>query len=70
MPELVEKIRRVAEECDRVHGFQFLHAVSGGCGGGLGSLLLDQTRQEYADRMIKTYSIFPTLSMSQVVVCC
>ncbi|UJR36591.1 hypothetical protein I4U23_029310 [Adineta vaga] len=68
LPELIEKIRRIAEECDLVHGFQFVHGISGGCGGGLGSLLLDHIRQEYSDRMIKSYSIFPALSMSQVVV--
>jgi hypothetical protein len=65
----METIRKLAEECDLVHGFQFIHSVSGGCGGGLGSLLIDNIRQEYSDRIIKTYSIFPALSMSQVVVC-
>ncbi|CAF1569525.1 unnamed protein product [Rotaria magnacalcarata] len=68
LPELMDTIRRVAEECDLVHGFQFLHSISGGAGGGLGSLLIDNIRQEYLDRIIKTYSIFPALSMSHVVV--
>ncbi|CAF1038581.1 unnamed protein product [Adineta ricciae] len=68
LPELLEKIRHLAEECDLIHGFQFLHSISGGCGGGLGSLLLDHVRQEYPDRTIKSYSIFPALSVSQVVV--
>lgn len=66
--ELMEIIRKVAEECDLVHGFQILHNVSGGTGGGLGSLLIDNIRQDYSDRMLSTYSIFPSLSMSQVVV--
>jgi hypothetical protein len=69
LPEIVEIIRKVAEECDLVHGFQLLHSVSGGAGGGLGSLLMDNIRQEYSDRIIKSYSIFPALTMSQVVVC-
>lgn len=68
LPELLEKIRRMAEECDLVHGFQFVHNVSGGAGGGLGALLIDHIRQEYSDRMIKSYSVFPALSMSQIVV--
>ena len=68
LPEMMELIRKIAEECDLVHGFQFLHSVSGGAGGGFGSLLLDHIRQEYSDRIIKSYSIFPALSLSQVVV--
>lgn len=68
LPEMMDKIRRIAEECDLVHGFQLVHSISGGAGGGFGSLLIDHIRQEYSDRMIKSYSIFPSLSMSQVVV--
>ncbi|CAF1544872.1 unnamed protein product [Adineta steineri] len=69
LPELTEIIRKIAEECDLVHGFQFVHSVSGGSGGGLGALLIDNIRQEYSDQIIKSYSIFPALSMSQIVVC-
>ena len=65
----MEIIRKVAEECDLVHGFQFVHSISGGTGGGFGSLIMDNIRQEYSDRIIKSYSIYPALSMSQVVVC-
>jgi hypothetical protein len=65
----MEIIRKIAEECDLVHGFQFIHSVSGGAGGGLGSLVIDHIREEYSDRIIKSYSIFPALSISQVVVC-
>jgi len=68
LSDVMEVIRKVAEECDLVHGFQFLHSISGGAGGGFGSLLLDHIRQEYSDRITKSYSIFPALSMSQVVV--
>ena len=68
LPDLLEIIRKVSEECDLVHGFQFLHSISGGAGGGLGSLVMDNIREDYPDRIIKSYSIFPALSMSQVVV--
>ncbi len=69
LPELIEIIRKVAEECDLVHGFQFIHSISEDAGGGLGSLVIDHIREEYSDRIIKSYSIFPALSISQVVVC-
>lgn len=65
----MDVVRKVAEECDLVHGFQFVHSISGGAGGGFGSLIIDQIREEYSDRIRASYSIFPALSMSQVVVC-
>ncbi|CAF1438140.1 unnamed protein product [Adineta steineri] len=68
LPELIEIIRKITEECDLVHGFQFVHSVSGGSGGGLGALLIDNIRREYSDQIIKSYSIFPALSMSQIVI--
>jgi len=33
-------IRKEAEACDRLQGFQVLHALGGGTGSGLGSLLI------------------------------
>jgi tubulin beta len=68
LPESMDTIRKTAEECDLVHGFQFLHSISGGTGGGLGSLLIDRIREEYSDRLIQSYSICPALPLSQVVV--
>ena len=64
----MELIRKVAEECDLVHGFQLIHSVSGGAGGGFGSLLIDQLREEYSDRIRTSFSVLPALAMSQVVV--
>lgn len=68
LAELIDLIRKISEECDLVHGFQFLHSIGGGTGGGFGSLIMDHVREDYSDRMIKSYSIFPALSMSQVIV--
>jgi len=45
-----------------------IHGISGGAGGGFGSLVVDHVRENYSDRIIKSYSIFPALSMSQIVV--
>lgn len=64
----METIRKVAEECDLVHGFQLIHSISGGAGGGFASLLIDHLREEYPDRIRTSFSIFPALSLSQVVV--
>ena len=36
------------------------HAMGGGCGGGMGTLLLQKIREEYPDRIMCTHSIVPS----------
>lgn len=60
----LEVIRIEAESCDNIQGFQILHSISGGCGSGITSLLLEKLRYEYNDRLIQTYTLFPSVSHS------
>jgi len=57
---ILDAARRDAEACDCLQGIQMVHAVGGGSGGGLGSLLLDHMRDEYPDRIIASYCIIPS----------
>ncbi|KAL7668766.1 hypothetical protein ACOME3_009456 [Neoechinorhynchus agilis] len=41
-------IRAELETCDNIQGFQLMHSVSGGCGGGYGTLVLKSLRDEYS----------------------
>lgn len=43
-------------------------ALGGGTGSGLGALLLGKIREEYPDRMLATFSIFPSPKVSNTVV--
>jgi tubulin beta len=45
-----------------------LAALGGGTGSGLGALLLGKIREEYPDRMLATFSIFPSPKVSETVV--
>lgn len=47
-------------DCDCLSGFQMLHALGGGTGSGLGSLLISKMTDEYPSRLITNYSIFPS----------
>ncbi|KAH9640350.1 hypothetical protein HF086_001702 [Spodoptera exigua] len=53
--ELVESVmdvvRKEAEPCDCLQGFQLTHSLGGGTGSGLGTLLLSKLREEYPDRI-------------------
>ena len=56
------------EDCDCLQGFQICHSIGGGTGSGMGTLLVSKLREEYPDRMMVSYPIFPSPKVSDVVV--
>lgn len=70
--ELVEQsmdiVRREAESCDVLQGFQVTHSLGGGTGSGLGTLLVSEIREEFPDRIMCTYSVLPSPKVSDTVV--
>jgi len=65
---VMDVIRKEAEACDRLQGFQITHSLGGGTGSGMGTLLISRMREEYADRMMETFSVFPCPQVSDTVV--
>jgi len=49
-------------------GFQVCHSLGGGTGSGMGTLLISKIREEYPDRMMLTFSVFPSPKVSNTVV--
>ncbi|KAM7259356.1 hypothetical protein ACFE04_015097 [Oxalis oulophora] len=49
-------------------GFQICHSLGGGTGSGMGTLLISKIREEYPDRMMLTFSVFPSPKVSDTVV--
>ncbi|KAB5573586.1 hypothetical protein DKX38_000780 [Salix brachista] len=43
------------------------HSLGGGTGSGMGTLLISKIREEYPDRMMLTFSVFPSPKMSMVL---
>ncbi|KAF2297790.1 hypothetical protein GH714_002937 [Hevea brasiliensis] len=41
-------------------GFQVCNSLGGGTGSGMGTLLISKIREEYPDRMMLTFSVFPS----------
>lgn len=68
MERVLEVVRKQTENCDLLQGFQILHSVGGGTGSGMGSLLINNLRCEYFDRIINTFTIFPSDKISETVV--
>ena len=65
---ILDIIRKETEACDCLQGFQFNHSLGGGTGSGLGSLLINQLRDEYPDRIIASYPIIPSVKVSDCIV--
>merc|ERR1712118_58683 len=61
-------VRKEAEGCDCLQGFQLCHSMGGGTGSGMGTLLISKIREEYPDRIMLTFSVFPSPKVSDTVV--
>ncbi|KAJ3046292.1 Tubulin beta-4 chain [Rhizophlyctis rosea] len=65
---VLDVVRKEAESCDALQGFQIVHSLGGGTGSGLGSLIMSKIREEYPDRMLCTFSVVPSPKVSDTVV--
>ena len=65
---VLDVVRREAEGCDSLQGFQITHSLGGGTGSGMGTLLISKIREEYPDRMMCTFSVVPSPKVSDTVV--
>ncbi|KAI9041456.1 beta-tubulin family protein [Aspergillus affinis] len=66
--QVVDVVRREAEGCDSLQGFQITHSLGGGTGAGMGTLLISKIREEFPDRMMATFSVMPSPKVSDTVV--
>jgi len=64
----LDVVRKEAEGCDCLQGFQITHSLGGGTGSGMGTLLISKIREEYPDRMMCTFSVVPSPKVSDTVV--
>lgn len=61
---VLDVIRKEAENCDCLQGFQLAHSLGGGTGSGMGTLLISKIREEYPDRIMNTFSVVPSPKVS------
>ena len=50
-----------------MQGFQLCHALGGGTGSGLGSLILSKLKEDYDSKIVSNYSVFPSTKVSDIV---
>ncbi|BFU24241.1 tubulin family protein [Entamoeba histolytica HM-1:IMSS-B] len=66
--KVMENVRKEVEACECLQGFQVTHSLGGGTGSGLGTLLLSKLKEEFYDKIISTYSVVPSPTVSETVV--
>ncbi|KAI0423996.1 tubulin beta chain [Xylaria sp. FL1042] len=66
--ELLDAVRREAEGCDCIQGFQITHSLGGGTGSSMGATLLSKIREEFPDRTMATFSVFPSPHLSEYII--
>lgn len=66
--EVMEGIRKQVEKWDVMEAFQVTHSIGGGTGSGLGALIMQNIKAEFSDKMLTTYSVVPSKTVSEVVV--
>ena len=57
---VLDVVRKEAENCDCLQGFQLCHSLGGGTGSGMGTLMISKIREEYPDRIMNTFSVVPS----------
>jgi tubulin beta len=65
---VLDVVRKEAEGCECLQGFQITHSLGGGTGAGMGTLLPSKIREEFPDRMLSTFSVVPSPKVSDAVV--
>ncbi|KAG2385601.1 hypothetical protein C9374_003416 [Naegleria lovaniensis] len=58
--EVLDKVRREAEDCDSLQSFFILHSLGGGTGSGLGSYIVKVLHDEFPEIYTFTTCVFPS----------
>ncbi|KAL6059486.1 structural constituent of cytoskeleton [Balamuthia mandrillaris] len=65
---VLEKVRKLTENCEGLQGFLVFHSVGGGTGSGFGSLLLEKLSIDYGKKSKLDFCVFPSPQISTSVV--
>ncbi|KAK2879281.1 hypothetical protein FQN49_001027 [Arthroderma sp. PD_2] len=66
--EVVERVNRLAENCDDLQGFLLFHSLGGGTGSGFGTLLLERLATHFAKKSKLEFCVYPAPNLSTSVV--
>ena len=65
---VLDKVRRLADNCSGLQGFFVFHSFGGGTGSGFGALLLEKLFQDYEKKSKLEFCVYPAPQLSSSVV--
>lgn len=65
---VLDRIRRLADNCTGLQGFLVFHSFGGGTGSGFGALLLERLSVDYGKKSKLEFSVYPAPQLSSAVV--
>eukprot|EP00533_Pseudo-nitzschia_delicatissima_P003997 CAMPEP_0116105316 /NCGR_PEP_ID=MMETSP0327-20121206/14963_1 /TAXON_ID=44447 /ORGANISM="Pseudo-nitzschia delicatissima, Strain B596" /LENGTH=451 /DNA_ID=CAMNT_0003597705 /DNA_START=36 /DNA_END=1391 /DNA_ORIENTATION=- len=65
---VMDRVRKLADNCTGLQGFLVFHATGGGTGSGMGSLLLERLSTDYGRKSKLSFAISPSPVISTAVV--
>ncbi|KAI9270528.1 tubulin alpha-1 chain [Phascolomyces articulosus] len=65
---VMDRVRRLADNCTGLQGFLLFHSFGGGTGSGFGSLLMDRLSVDYGKKAKLEFSVYPAPQVSTAVV--
>jgi len=65
---VLDRVRKLADNCTGLQGFLCFHATGGGTGSGLGSLLLERLSVDYGRKSKIEFSVYPSPQVATAVV--
>ena len=65
---VLDRIRKLADNCTGLQGFLVFHATGGGTGSGFGSLLLERLSVDYGRKSKLSFAVSPSPQVSTAVV--
>jgi tubulin alpha len=66
--QVVDRIRKLADNCSGLQGFLVFHSFGGGTGSGFASLLMERLSVDYGKKSKLEFSIYPAPQISTAVV--
>merc|ERR1712115_225633 len=64
----LDRIRKLADNCEGLQGFLVFNAVGGGTGSGFGSLLLERLSVDYGKKSKLGFAVYPSPQIATAVV--
>ena len=66
--EVIERLRKMADQCKGLQGFLVFHSFGGGTGSGFASLLLERLSVDYGKKCKLEFAIYPAPQVATAVV--